>query len=596
MAAPLTSKGASPPIAVVPSAGVLLVDDQPARLLTYRAILEPLGEDLHQASSGRDALRQLMLRDFAVILLDVNMPDIDGFETAAMIHEHPRFEKTPIIFVTAINVSELDRIRGYELGAVDYVTVPVIPEILRSKVAVMCELHRKRQELQRAYDELAVANEALRIEKSRELEALNESLRIANDTLAARNDELQRQVHERESVERQLLDLGRRKDEFLATLAHELRNPLAALSNAIHVLALSPDAGSTVRRTMERQTRLLVRLIDDLLDAARIGRGKLALKPVATRLDAVLDAAIETMAPLLAAGDRSLQLQQARGDDDLVLRADPERLSQVFSNLLSNAVKYSDAGAAITLATRRQPGWVEVSVADRGIGLTADQALRIFEPFHQVDAAVERSRGGLGIGLTLARQIVEMHGGELSAQSAGAGEGSCFTVRLPLPATALPLPGEVPPPAPSPQACRALVIDDNRDSADTLAMLLQLFGHEVRCVYDPLQAAEIAAAFAPDVVFLDLGMPHMSGHEVARTLRGGKAGGALVLVAVTGWGQPEERQRTREAGFDHHLVKPVDLGVVSEICASLARVPPAGANARTPPAVPEPDPSTPPSR
>jgi signal transduction histidine kinase len=593
VAAPVTTTGASPPIPAGQSAGVLLVDDQPARLLTYRAILEPLGEDLHEASSGRDALRQLMLRDFAVILLDVNMPDIDGFETAALIHQHPRFEKTPIIFVTAVNVSDLDRIRGYELGAVDYVTVPVIPEILRSKVAVMCELHRKRQELQRAYDELAVANEALRIEKSRELEALNESLRIANDTLAARNGELQRQVHERESVERQLIELGQRKDEFLATLAHELRNPLAALSNAIHVLALSPEDGSSVRRTMERQTRLLVRLIDDLLDAARIGRGKLALKPVATRLDAVLDAAIEAIAPLLAAGNRSLQLHKVRGNDDVVLSADPERLSQVFSNLLSNAVKYSDAGAVITLETRTHPDWVDVAVADDGIGLTRDQVLRIFEPFHQVDTSVERSRGGLGIGLTLARQIVEMHGGELSVQSAGPGEGSCFTVRLPLPANVPHVVTESPRPEPSPHACRALVVDDNHDSADTLAMLLQLLGHEVRCVYDPVQAAAIAAEFAPDVVFLDLGMPRMSGHDVARALRSGKGGSGIVLVAVTGWGQPEDRQRTREAGFDHHLVKPVDLAVVSAICAGLACSPDDAATPGMPPGIPERDPSTP---
>src|SRR5690606_7960834 len=183
------------------------------------------------------------------------------------------FEKTPIIFVTAVNVSDLDRIRGYELGAVDYVTVPVIPEILRSKVAVLCELHRKRHELQLAYDELAVANEALRAEKARELGALNESLRVANDTLAARNDELQRQVRERENAEHRLREHARRKDEFLATLAHELRNPLAALSNAIHALGISPAEAENLRRTMERQARLLERLIDDLLDAARIGRG-----------------------------------------------------------------------------------------------------------------------------------------------------------------------------------------------------------------------------------------------------------------------------------------------------------------------------------
>lgn len=554
-------------------ASVLLVDDQPARLLAYRAILEPLGEDLHEASSGRAALGQLMQRDFAVILLDVNMPDLDGFETAAMIHQHPRFEKTPIVFVTAVNVSDLDRIRGYELGAVDYVTVPVIPEILRSKVSVLCELHRKRRELQAANEELAVANDALRTEKARELQQLNHSLHLANEMLAARNEELLRQVRERESAEQQLIELGRRKDEFLAMLAHELRNPLAALSNAIHVLELSRDEDrSALRRMMERQTRLLVRLIDDLLDAARIGRGKLALKAAPIALKSVLDAAVETVSPLLTAGGRLLQLDFEPGAAESIVQADPERLSQVFSNLLSNAVKYSDSGTGITLAARGGAGWIEATVADHGIGLTAEQAARIFEPFHQVDAAIERSRGGLGIGLTLARQIVEMHGGTLTVHSDGLGHGSRFSVRLPVPAEAAPA---ITAAARAPQAaavvagCRALVIDDNHDSADTLAMLLQLLGHEVRCVYDPLQANAVASEFVPDVVFLDLGMPRMSGHEVARVLRAGGRGSTLVLVAVTGWGQPEERRRTHDAGFDHHLVKPVELEVVARICAGL---------------------------
>ena len=258
MVASLSNTSASPVPAPTEAVNVLLVDDQAARLLTYRAILEPLGEHLIEASSGTDALRQLMARECAVILLDVNMPDIDGFETASLIHQHPRFEKTPIIFVTAVNVSDLDRIRGYALGAVDYVTVPIIPEILRSKVSVLCELHRKRLQLQQANEQLAAANEALRMEKARELELLNDSLRVANDTLAASNKELQAQVAEREKAEQSLLELGRRKDEFLATLAHELRNPLASLGNAINVLKLSARDDNPVRQTMERQLGLLV--------------------------------------------------------------------------------------------------------------------------------------------------------------------------------------------------------------------------------------------------------------------------------------------------------------------------------------------------
>jgi signal transduction histidine kinase len=573
MVAPLSNTPSVPLPAATDAVNVLLVDDQPARLLTYRAILEPLGETLIEATSGTDALRQLMARECAVILLDVNMPDIDGFETASLIHQHPRFEKTPIIFVTAVNVSDLDRIRGYALGAVDYVTVPIIPEILRSKVTVLCELHRKRLQLQLANQQLAAANEALRMDKARELELLNDSLRVANDTLGARNQELQAQVAEREKAEQSLLELGRRKDEFLATLAHELRNPLASLGNAINVLKLSTEGDGLVRHTMERQMGLLVRLIDDLLDAARIGRGKLALKPSATTLDSVLDSAVETVAPLLAASDRSLQTRVAL--DGIVLQADRERLSQVFSNLLSNAVKYSDAGSPIVLSAKVVEGHAEVSVADSGLGLTAEQSIRIFDPFTQLETSIERSRGGLGIGLTLARHIVEMHGGRVEVHSAGPGHGSCFTVHLPL---GVADPCEPPPPMPEDTeggsvdpARRALIVDDNHDSADTLAMMLELLGHQTRCVYDPLLSDEVAAEFEPDIVFLDIGMPRMSGHDVARVLRASPAGRSMTLVAVTGWGQPEERRRTREAGFDHHLVKPVEMAVIRQICNALPR-------------------------
>lgn len=562
------SNPSSPPLpAAADAVDVLLVDDQPARRLTYRAILEPLGETLIEATSGTDALRQLMTRECAVILLDVNMPDIDGFETASLIHQHPRFEKTPIIFVTAVNVSDLDRIRGYALGAVDYVTVPIIPEILRSKVTVLCELHRKRLQLQLANEQLAAANEALRMEKARELELLNDSLRVANDTLAASNKELQAQVAEREKAEQSLLELGRRKDEFLATLAHELRNPLASLGNAINILKLSAREDNPLRQTMERQLGLLVRLIDDLLDAARIGRGKLALKPVTIALNSVIDSAVETVAPLLAANGRVLQMDLAL--DGVVLQVDRERLSQVFSNLLSNAVKYSDPGAPIVLSGKLAKTHVEVSVADSGLGLTPEQSIRIFEPFTQLETSIERSLGGLGIGLTLARRIVEMHGGHVQVHSEGPNRGSCFVVHLPL-GTAMPVEpprslaaGEEVAPNPS---CRALIIDDNRDSADTLAMMLELLGHETRCVYDPLQSVDAAAEFRPDVVFLDIGMPRMSGHEVARVLRADPSGRGLTIVAVTGWGQPEERRLTREAGFDHHLVKPVEMAVIQRIC------------------------------
>jgi signal transduction histidine kinase len=546
---------------------ILLVDDQPARLLAYRAILAPLAENLIEASSGAEALKHLMERECALILLDVNMPVMDGFETASLIHQHPRFEKTPIIFVTAVNVSDMDRMRGYKLGAVDYVTVPIIPEILRSKVMVLAELFRKRRDLQLANQRLEAANEQLVADNRRELEMLNESLRIANNELAARNVELQSQIADRVSAELRLLEVNRRKDEFLATLAHELRNPLASLGNALNAQALSSRA-DPLHEAMQRQLRLLVRLIDDLLDIARINRGKLTVQHVPTTIGAVLDSAIETAMPLLSADRHPLTVTVP--DRSVALYADHDRLSQVFSNLLNNAAKYSPAETAIELVARADADGFEVSIADSGIGLEPGRADEIFEAFAQIDTSLERSRGGLGIGLTLVKRIVELHGGRVDVHSEGLGRGSRFTVWLPM----VPVPASAAAPSPvvtpaTQASCRALIVDDNRDSADTLAMMLQMLGHETQCVYDPHHTLEAVESFAPDVVFLDIGMPGLSGYDVARRLRAA-CGAALTLVAVTGWGHADDRRRTAEAGFDHHLVKPADMATIASICGQVA--------------------------
>lgn len=602
---PLSSAGADPTgDGLHAPVNILLVDDQPGRLLTYRTILEPLGERLVEASSGEQALARLMEDDFALILLDVNMPGMDGFETASMIHQHPRFERTPIIFVTAVNVGDMDRLRGYKLGAVDYVSVPVIPEIMRTKVAVLAELHRKRLELQRANARLSAANVSLQEEKQRELELLNASLIEANDALALRNEELRNEVSERVQAEDRLRDADRRKDEFLATLAHELRNPLAPLQNALNVRRLSSDGTQDpLQDTMERQVALLVRLIDDLLDVARITRGKLVLRQGPTTLQEVLASAVELAMPVIGSGGH--QLRQRLPQAPMALHADPTRLAQVFANLLNNAAKYSDAGSVIELQADDDADGVRVRVRDRGIGLTPEQLDSIFELFSQADTSIERSRGGLGIGLTLVRTLVTLHGGEVSARSDGPGQGSEFQVRLlralqgngagsegtpvqpePDAAAAPPAPrvadadhargeahGCAPPPhtvdgtAATAQARRALVVDDNRDAADTLALMLSMLGLETRCIYDPLQVDDAVVSFEPDLVFMDVGMPGRSGYDVARALRAAPGGERLVLVAVTGWGQPGDRVRTAQAGFDHHLVKPPELQAIRAICA-----------------------------
>jgi signal transduction histidine kinase/ActR/RegA family two-component response regulator len=447
--------------------------------------------------------------------------------------------------------------------------VPVIPEILRSKVVVLAELYRKRRELQRA-------NAALEAEKARELDRLNASLRAANTELAARNRELRTEIGDRTRAEARLREADRRKDEFLATLAHELRNPLAPLLNALNTRRLSTPgaADDPLQALMERQLAQLVRLIDDLLDVARITRGKLVLRRQETTLESVLQSAIEIAQPLIQQGRHELTLQLPQ--QAVPLFVDHVRLSQVFANLLNNAAKYSDAGGRIELSASGDDDYIDVRVRDNGIGLSPEQALQVFELFTQADTAIERARGGLGIGLTLVRRLAEMHGGEVSAHSEGLGLGSEFRVRLPRaqPADAATAPDDAEAePAiaslPTGHGRRALVLDDNRDAADTLAMMLELLGLEVRTLYDPTAFEDNYASFAPDVVFLDVGMPGRSGYDVAAALRAGPRGKEVLLVAVTGWGQPEDRRRTREAGFDRHLVKPPELPAIQSICQLL---------------------------
>ena len=562
---------------------ILLVDDNPSRLLAYRAILDPLGEILVEASSGMEALRRVMSEDFAVILLDVNMPEMDGFETASLIHQHPRFEKTPIIFVSAVNVSDLDRLRGYKLGAVDYVMVPIIPEILRSKVMVLAELFRKRTELQGlnarladANKELALANEALHADRAREVHKLNESLRATNAELERANRELQAEIVERMRVEDRLREADRRKDEFLATLAHELRNPLAPIQSALNVRRLArpdPDPGEReLQSLLERQMRHLVRLVDDLLDVSRITRDRLELRSEVLTLAPVLEAALETVQPLLDAAGQGVDL--AMPQSPLFLSGDPQRLAQVFANLLSNASKFSAQGARIALSASVEGDAVEVSVRDSGIGLDPAQQAFIFDLFAQVDTSLERARGGLGIGLTLARRLVELHGGRLSAASGGLGRGSEFIVRLPLNMAVEPAALEPPTRSfePLPRGLRILVVDDNHDSADMLSLSLKMMGHQVQALYDPLVVVDAARQFQPDLVFLDVGMPVLNGFALAERLHkvDWPGGRRPRLVALTGWGQAEDRRRSEEAGFDEHLVKPADLDTIERVCRQVA--------------------------
>ena len=379
-------------------------------------------------------------------------------------------------------------------------------------------------------------------------------------------------VSARHRTEEELRDASRRKDEFLATLAHELRNPLAPLGNCLRLLGAEGADQERLRAVMERQVAQLGRLVDDLLEVSRITRGSVPLQRAPVTLEEIVQRAVETSQPLIdAAGHR---LTVALPAAPLLLVADPARLAQVLANLLNNAAKYTEPGGAIALQAWREGETVVIVVRDTGIGIAAEELPRVFDLFAQVDGGLARAQGGLGIGLTLVRRLVALHGGSVRACSDGIGRGSTFEVRLPLP----PLPprkdaaagvaGEAGPDAP----LRLLVVDDNRDHADTLALFLRLAGHEVQVAYDGHEGLAAAARFRPDAVLLDVGMPRLDGYAACRRLRAQPGGAAVVLVALTGWGQDEDRRRSREAGFDAHLVKPADPAALLARVGALVRL------------------------
>ncbi|HYH65070.1 MAG TPA: ATP-binding protein, partial [Urbifossiella sp.] len=382
-------------------------------------------------------------------------------------------------------------------------------------------------------------------------------------------------VTDRLRAEEALREADRRKDEFLATLAHELRNPLSPVRNALHILkqpGVDAAAAGRLREMMERQVGHMARMVEDLLDVSRITRGKVELRKEVVDLAAVVASTLEATRPLVA--DRRQELTVDLPAEPVRLEADPARLEQVLANLLNNAVKYTDPGGRVWLTARREGGEVVLRVRDTGAGIAADMLPRIFEPFVQADRVLHQSQGGLGIGLTLVRRLVEMHGGSVTAHSDGPGKGSEFVVRLPLGKEEggrrkeEPESAPVPPSSfPLPPSRSVLVVDDNVDAAESLALLLRMKGHEVRVAHDGLAALAAVEAAPPDLVLLDIGMPGMDGYEVARRLRERPGLEHLPLVAMTGWSQDEDRRRSREAGFDHHLVKPVEPAVLYQLLA-----------------------------
>jgi signal transduction histidine kinase len=533
---------------------ILLVDDQPGKLLTYEAILGELNENLLKASSAREAFETLLRTEVAVVLVDVCMPDLDGFELASMIRQHPRFQSTAIILISAVLINDIDRMKGYTSGAMDYLPVPVVPEILRAKVAIFLDLYRK----------------------TRELEALNREL---EKRVHERTAELEASTALLQSSEEKLRESDRRKDHFLAVLAHELRNPVAPIRNSTRVLKMRGAPDPDVQWSLDvidRQVNHLTRLIDDLLDISRINRGKLELRRNRVALSEIVESALESSRPLIEQYGHLLTIELPT--QPVYLDADLVRLSQVFMNLLNNSAKYTPKGGHIGLTAEveppgsESPNCVVVRVKDSGVGIAEEKLPRLFEMFVQLDDSTGRSNSGLGIGLALVRHLVEMHGGEVEACSDGLGQGSQFSVRLPaLPGGRMPaaaetavceLPGQS-------QRRRIVVVDDLPDNAASLTVLLRQLGHQVETAYGGLEALATVERFQPQIVLLDLGMPDLDGLQVCRRIREQAWGKKMILVALTGWGQEQDRRRAHEAGFDAHLVKPLDHGALGALLTSM---------------------------
>ena len=427
-------------------------------------------------------------------------------------------------------------------------------ELLERSIRYAAEARRQEVALRQAREELQERVE----ERSASLETMNAALLS--------------EVAERRRAERELRDVDRRKNEFLATLAHELRNPLAPIQLATEMLACLGDGeedrarAAEARKVIERQVTHLVRLVDDLLDISRIKHGKVGLRPEPVSLATVVESALEAARPLFLGRRHALEVTLPEAP--VVLLGDPVRLAQILTNLLSNAARYTEPGGRIRVEAACEGDAVVLRVVDSGIGIPAAELAHIFTMFSQAARADEVDGGGLGIGLALAKQLAELHGGSLTAASEGPGKGSAFTLRLPLEAGAVALPEVRPPIQAAPVTPRrVLVVDDNVDAARTLADLLVLEGHEAHVAHDGPSAVEAALRLRPDVAFLDIGLPGFSGLEVAERLRGEPSLAGLFLVALSGWVQPEDLGRSRDAGFDRHLAKPVDLATIERLLA-----------------------------
>lgn len=517
---------------------ILVVDDNQANLVAIEAALAPLGRPLVLAHSGIEALGRLLEQDFALIILDVAMPGMDGFETAKLVRSRDKNRATPIIFVTGLSWQDDAVLRGYELGAFDFLMKPIRPEVLRAKASVFVQLQERTLELKAKADEL------------REAQA-----RAHERELTSQRRRFETEVMERQMA--QLAETDRRKDEFLAILAHELRNPLQPLQTAVEVLEHDPDrpVPARIRAIVQRQVHHITRLVDDLLDVARFTAGKLELRREHVHLEDVVEEAVMTCRGPIETRRHALLVVPASATERTLVHGDPVRLIQVVCNLLNNAAKYTDPGGALRIEIGTRGDLGTIRVIDNGKGIPAEVLPRVFDMFVQ-ERVTSDGAGGLGLGLGLVKRLVELHGGQVRASSDGPGKGSTFELELPLATTAIPEAEPRSRTGPVKRPLRAVVCDDAADLRELVADLLRLRGHEVSVVEDGPSAVRLICEQRPDVALIDIGLPDMDGYEVARQIRSALTDHRPRLIAMTGYGQASDRASAFEAGFDAHITKP----------------------------------------
>ncbi len=543
-----------PSVKVVPRLRVLLVeaDEKSASCIRDLVAQMTLLVEVDRVRSFEEGFARMTSNRYDAHLVGERIGDRSGLDLLRAYREAEG--DSPVLLLSAGSDRALD-LAAMESGASGFLALDLLgADRLERTIRYAVEARRQEAVLRRAREELQERVE----ERSTSLETTNAALAV--------------EVAERRRAEQKLREVDRRKNEFLATLAHELRNPLAPIGHATEILARLGDGeedrvrAAEARKVIERQVTHLVRLIDDLLDISRISHGKVGLRPELVTLASVVESALEASRPLFLSRRHTLEVRLPEAP--VVLYADPVRIAQILTNLLSNAARYTERGGTVLVEAILENETAVLRVVDSGIGIPSAALGSIFTMFSQAPEALALDQGGLGIGLALARQLAELHRGTLTAASEGLGKGSTFTLRLPVEARAV-APSEPPPQVLVPPVTprRILVVDDNVDAALTLAELLGLDGHETHVAHDGPSAVEAARRLCPDVAILDVGLPGFSGLEVARRLREEPSLAGLFLVALSGWVQPEDLVRSREAGFDHHLAKPVDVGTLVRLVA-----------------------------